>query len=373
MTFDQAVQGVRSRIIRAVETRLRSDVPLAFCMSGGIDSNSLIAAAKRALGCDVHGFTVQDPDRRYAEADQVRLVVDRLGLRHTSVPTDTAGFLPGLRALIQYHDAPLYTVTYYAHARLMDSIADHGYKIAVSGAGADEIFSGYYDHHLYYLAEIQNRPQYFPQAVDNWERLVKPDIRNPVLRDLEAFLINPDPGRYIDDETDAVRPFLTPDQSESFHQRDYFPGALRNRMANEIFEEVIPPILHEDDLNAMRRSIENRSPFLDPDLYEFSLTIPTRHLIRNGYAKAVLRQAMRGLVPDPILDRREKIGFNAPIMSYLDPADPEVRSFIASDSPVFDWVRRDRLLELIDRPRPPNWASKFLFNFLCAKMFLELF
>jgi asparagine synthase (glutamine-hydrolysing) len=60
-------------------------------------------------------------------------------------------------------------------------------------------------------------------------------------------------------------------------------------------------------------------------------------------------------------------------MSYLDPADPEVRSFIASDSPVFDWVRRDRLLELIDRPRPPNWASKFLFNFLCAKMFLELF
>jgi asparagine synthase (glutamine-hydrolysing) len=103
MSYDEAVTGVRERLIRSVELRLRADVPLAFCMSGGVDSNALISIAKRTLGYDVHGFTIANSDERYEESDLVQHAVAALELRHTSSPTDTARFLPRLRELVRYH------------------------------------------------------------------------------------------------------------------------------------------------------------------------------------------------------------------------------------------------------------------------------
>jgi asparagine synthase (glutamine-hydrolysing) len=93
MTYDDAVRGSRERLIESVRLRLRADVPLAFCMSGGIDSNSLICTAKRVFDYDVHGFTIQNVDARYEEQDAVEHVVKQLGLKHTSVPVTTSNFL----------------------------------------------------------------------------------------------------------------------------------------------------------------------------------------------------------------------------------------------------------------------------------------
>ena len=142
-------------------------------------------------------------------------------------------------------------------------------------------------------------------------------------------------------------------------------------MLNELFAEAVPVILHEDDLNAMFFSIENRSPFLDRDLFEYSLTIPTRHLVQDGRAKAVLRESMRGIAPDRILDNRRKVGFNAPIHDLLDVHDPEVRDYLLADGPLFDIVRRDHVEALLDQDYLPNSGSKFLFNVVCSKIFLE--
>ena len=142
-------------------------------------------------------------------------------------------------------------------------------------------------------------------------------------------------------------------------------------MMNELFHESVPVILHEDDLNAMYFSIENRSPFLDRGLFEHAFQIPSRHLIRDGYAKVVLRDALRGIVPDAVLDSRRKVGFNAPIFSFLDVKDPDCRAALLDRSPIFDLVRRDRIEQLIEKEFLPNSQSKFLFYFLCAKMFLE--
>ena len=144
-------------------------------------------------------------------------------------------------------------------------------------------------------------------------------------------------------------------------------------MLNEMFHEAVPVILHEDDLNAMYFSIENRSPFLDRDLFEFCYRIPTPLLIRDGKAKAVLRDAMRGIVPDRILDSRRKVGFNAPIHAFLDVNDRDTRTSLLADSPIWDHVRRDRIEGLLGKADLPNSESKFLFYFVCAKLFLEEF
>jgi asparagine synthase (glutamine-hydrolysing) len=372
VTFEKAVAGAREQMIESVRMRLRADVPLAFCMSGGVDSNTLISIAKRVFDYDVHGFTIVVPDERYAEQDLVEVAIRDLGIRHTSIPVTSRGFLPNLRSLIEYHDAPIYTVSYYAHWLLMKSIAEHGYRVAVSGTGADELFTGYYDHHNMYLSEVSGDPQVYQSSLGSWQEHIAPIVRNPFLKDPKVFIERPAERGHIYLDAEGFAQYLKAPFHEAFSEKHYVAGLLRNRMMNELFHEVVPVILHEDDLNSMYFSIENRSPFLDRRLFEFCYSIPTRHLIREGFNKAVLREAMRGIVPDRILDTRRKVGFNAPIYSFLDVHDPEVRAYLLDGGPIYDHVHKPMIEKLIAKEFLPNSESKFLFNFLCSKMFLEM-
>jgi asparagine synthase (glutamine-hydrolysing) len=373
MTYDEAVERTRERLIRSVELRLRADVPLAFCMSGGVDSMSLISIARRVFDYDVHGFTIVNTDERYEESDLVDYAVDELGIRHTAIPTDTADFLPRLRRLIRHHDAPLYTITYFAHWLLMESIAEHGYRISVSGTAADELFSGYYDHHLAYLREVRPDPELHARSLAAWTEHVQPLVRNPFLKDPDYFVADSSRREHIYLDADEFASYLTHPFDEPFEEAQFSDDLLRNRMLNELFHEAVPVILHEDDLNAMYFSIENRSPFLDRDLLELTLSIPTRHLVQRGMAKAVLRDSMAGIVPPRILESRRKVGFNAPILSFLHLDDPGVREFLLADGPIFDEIDRDRVADILNLEFLPNSKSKLLFNFLNAKIFLEEF
>lgn len=94
MSYPDAVKGAKDALIKSVQLRLRADVPLAFCMSGGVDSNSLISIAKNVFSYDVHGFTITNTDARYEEQDMIEYAVKELGVKHTSVGLDTKDFLP---------------------------------------------------------------------------------------------------------------------------------------------------------------------------------------------------------------------------------------------------------------------------------------
>jgi asparagine synthase (glutamine-hydrolysing) len=373
MSFDEAVAGTRERLLHAVRIRLRSDVPLAFCMSGGVDSNTLISIAKKIFDYDVHGFTIINTDPRYDEREMVDASIKALNIRHTQIPTDTTGFLHNLRQLIRQHDAPVYTISYYAHWLLMQSIANMGYRVSLSGTAADELFSGYFDHHLMYLYELRNDPELYEAAKRDWIEKIRPIVRNRYLQDPDLFIKDPAFRDYIFLDANIFQQYLRHVWSEPFTEEKYTDDLLRNRMLNELFHESVPVILHEDDLNSMYFSIENRSPFLDRTLFEFCATIPTRHLIRRGVAKAILREAMRGIVPDVILDEHRKVGFNAPIFDFLDIRDPEVREEILRPSPIYDLVKIEMIEKLLEKQYLPNSESKFLFNFLNAKIFLEEF
>ncbi len=371
MRYEDAVGETRAALIRSVELRLRADVPLAFCLSGGVDSNALIAIAKRVFDYDVHGFTIMNTDERYEEREMVEHSVAALGLRHTAIALETDGFLDKLRVLVRQHDAPVYTVTYYVQWQLMQHVAEHGYRISISGTGADELFSGYYDHHNAYLHDIHDDADLHDQALGYWREHVAPIVRNPYLQDAGVFVKNPALRDHIYLNASDFALYLRRPWSEPFAEERYTTGLLRNRMMNELFHESVPPILHEDDLNAMYYSIENRSPFLDTALFETCARIPTRHLIRRGRAKAVLRDAVRGIAPDRIVDNPRKVGFNAPIGDLLDTQDKETRAYLLDNSPIFEHLHRDRIEALIDKAHLPNSESKFLFYFLNAKIFLE--
>lgn len=372
MSFAEAVAGAKERLVESVKLRLRADVPLAFCMSGGVDSIALISIAKRLFDFDVHGFTIVNTDSRYEEWDMISLAIKELGVKHTAVPLSTNGFLDGLRSLIRYHDAPVYTITYYAQWLLMKSIAEAGYKISISGTAADELFSGYYDHHLAYLQEIHGSALH-ASSLASWKEHIQPLVRNPYLRDPDLFIKNETFRDHIFLDAEEFAGYLRFEWQEAFAEENYSKNLLRKRMLNELRHESVPVILHEDDLNAMYYSIENRSPFLDRPLYEFCNSIPTRHLIQDGRAKAVLREAVRGIAPNAVIDNRRKVGFNAPVMDFIDVSQKNVRDYLLDNARIYQYVKKEKIENLLGKKDLPNSESKFIFYFVNCKMFLEEF
>ena len=281
-----------------------------------------------------------------------------------------------MERLVAYHDAPVATISYYVHSFLSEAIAEAGFKVAVSGTAADELFTGYYDHYALWLGQMAERAKTDP-AIDlgtlvaEWKGGLGAHVQNPLLQDPLASADDPDRRDHLLLDRDLFESLLARPFREEFTETDYGGEVLRSRMLNELFHEVIPVILHEDDRNSMLYSVENRSPYLDRRLAEFLFTVPSEHLIGEGFAKLLLRRAGDGLVPDQVrLDTRKR-GFNASIDSLIDRDDPATRERLLGDSPIFDLVRRDAIEGFLAGDMTSNSLSKFLFSFISAKTFLD--
>jgi asparagine synthase (glutamine-hydrolysing) len=367
--FNKAVIQSKEKLLRSLDLRLRADVPLAFSLSGGVDSVSLVSLAKRELGAHVHGFTIRNSDPRYEEWQLVDKVVKELNLDHTYIDLNSENFLENLKMLIAHRKNPILTITYYVQWLLMQKISEMGFKVVIGGTGADELYTGYYDHHLFYIASLNGKAR--QDAIESWSLNLKRFIQNPFLSNPNLFIEKPDFRDHIYLDADLYKTFLIDDFKEKFNESKYHADSLKNRMLNELFEETIPVIMHEEDLNAMNFSIENRSPFLDKELFETTFKFPTKIMIKNGRAKAILRESVRGIAPDVVIDNARKIGFNAPIESLLDLNSSDVQRQILSDSPIFEIVNRDFISNFLAKRGLNNSESKFLFSFLSAKLFLE--
>jgi len=255
---------------------------------------------------------------------------------------------------------------------LSQKISEAGYKVAFSGTGADELFTGYYDHFNLHLYEMRNHKK-FEKYEQDWNENIRNLIRNPFLKQSKLYFNNQNFRSHIYLNNDVFSGYTKSHFKEKFNEKIYTKKSLlRNRMMNEMFNEITRPILLEDDLNSMKYSIENRSPFLDSKLFDFAYSIPNEHLIKDGYGKFVLRESMKGILNEKVrLDKRKK-GFNADINSIIDFNNKKDIDFILSDSPIFDLINRDSIEKIISKDKLPNSFGKFLFNFINAKFFLEL-
>ena len=371
LTFNDCTSLVRETLIKAVEKQLNSDVPLAFCMSGGVDSNALMAISKNFFDYDVHGFTVDGSDPRYSEKKTVDLIIKDLKIKNTFIKLDKENFLKNLKKLITNRLSPVYTIASYCHSELMKSISSKGYKVCIGGVGADELFSGYYDHYLFYLRQIKKKKTLLNLSLKNWKENILKDTRNPFLKNYELFLDQKKPREHIFLNNKIFSSYLKKNWKEKFSEEKFTKDELRNRMLNEMFYETVPAILHEDDLNAMFYSIENRTPFLDNKLFEACSLIPTKYLINNGAAKSILRESMKGIVLAEVLTNTKKIGFNASILELLDLDNKNIKSQILDDSKIFEIVDRNKIEQLFKIKKMSNSYSKFLFSFISAKLFVD--
>ena len=375
MSRAEAVAGVRERLAQSLKLRLRSDVPLAFCLSGGVDSGALASLAAKRFGANVDAFTVVDDDPRYDERANAARVVSDIDCRWHAVPVDSRHSLDQLERLVVAHDKPVLTIASFVEARLAEAMAAEGFKVAIAGVGADELFTGYYDHYLFWLAGRAADPAMTTDRLDalinRWRDTYGRAVRNPVLQDPYVFIRDPERRDHIYLGADQFASWLHFPVDAAFGERPLSTETLRNRMLNEIVDETIPVMLAESDANFMRVSIENRSPFLDRALAEFAFSIPAEHLVNNGLPKSLLRDAVSGDLDEVVRTDATKRGFNASLAKLVDGSDPAVRERILSLGSVYDIVERAAVEDLLGRDAFLNSEQKFLFAVLSVGTFLH--
>ncbi len=373
MNINDAVNGVKKKLTKSLELRMRSDVPIAFCLSGGVDSSLLASHAKKTFNKEISTFSIIDKDPRYDESENIKNIIDDLKCKHELIKIDNyeSEFFDRLKNLTKYHDGPIATLSYYIHSFLSENISKNNYRVAISGTGADELFTGYYDHFLLHFEALKGT-KYLNSNIESWTKFILPKIRNPYLQDSQLYIGDPENRDLVYEKNLGVSQYSVNTIDKTFTEENYCDELLRKRMMNELFHEVVPIILKHDDLNSMYYSIENRSPYLDRDLLEFSLTIPPHLLIANGLQKKILRDSGEGVLSDKIRLSKQKKGFNASINSIINLNDSNVLDFIFdTSSPIAEYVDLVKLRNDLNIKLIPNHLSKLIFSIISTNFFLE--
>ncbi len=375
--LEDVVSKTKELLINSMKLRLRSDVPIAFSLSGGIDSNSLISISNRKFRSKIKAYSILDADKDYNEKKFIELSKKELNLDLDFIKVETKDSLERLENLINYHDQPIATSNFLFHSMISEKANNDGYKILISGIGSDEIFTGYYDHTIQYLYETRKDKE-FDENLKSWKRYILRDIKNPIFRNPNLYINNPKYREHLFDHSDFLIKFLKSKKRKYLLKNDeeinYSKSLLRNRMLNELFHEGVPPCLNNEDMNCMYYSVENRSPFLDRKLSEFIYSVPNKLLMQQGYTKYILRKSMEGIVNDKILKNRVKTGFNVSINSFINFDSKSFQeNFLNKNNQIFEFIDRKKIKNLIKNKKNRKKYSKFLFNFINTNIFLKNF
>ncbi len=371
LSIQDAIEESRKKLIQSMKIRLRSDVPIAFCLSGGIDSASLASIATKELNKKTMTFSIIDSDKRYNEKGNIDIINQDLDCENQQIFLKNKNNLDNLKKLVEYHDSPISTISYFIHSFLSNLISNNGYKVSISGSAADEIYTGYYDHYLLHLNDCINDDNY-SEHLKNWQKHVEPIIRNPRLKNIQLYKNNPENLDNINfDHGTLVYDQLFTKQNITSKSKKFSKNFMKNRLLNELFYETVPLFLDQDDLNSMYNSVENRSPYLDTDLVSFLFNVPNNYLIKNGYNKYILRMSMEGILNDKIRLDREKKGFNASMHSLFNFKDRELIDYILRDNYIFNLIPKPFFENILKKDIFSDNENKLVFYALNIKIFME--
>jgi asparagine synthase (glutamine-hydrolysing) len=374
----EIIENARELLFNSIKIRLRSDVPIAFCLSGGIDSGALVSVAAKKFNIKVNTFSILDNlDARYNEKNNIDTVVKDISSNHHEINIknirNNSENIERIKKLINYKSGPIPTITYFLHSFLSENISENNFKVSISGTAADEVYSGYYDHHLQYLYDTRNKKN-FNLYKKNFKELIKPLIRNTYLKNFDLYIKNSHFRDHIYDNSTEFIKLLKNDVKIdlTFNEKKFTSSLLKNRSLNELFYETTPVILNEDDTNSMYYSIENRSPFLDSNLVNFLYSVPTEKLIQNGYAKFILRESVKGYLHESVRTDRIKKGFNASITSIFNFSDKKfIDELLDEKNEIFNIFDIKKIKKIFMKDISLNHYSKFIFSFINAKIFLD--
>ncbi len=341
-SFAEAAALVRDAFLESMRLHLRSDVPLGFALSGGIDSSAVVASARHLLGpaAALHTFSFIPDDPTIDERQHVDAVVAATGATAHILRLSADDLRREIDRLSEIQAEPFASPVIYAQYRVLGLAHDHGMKVVLGGQGADEMLAGY-DRYLPARIGSLLRQGHWLQAVAQARHSATPYSGGTTgaLRIAAGYAL---PAAWYVTARSRWRGLRGKEgwlDAAWFAERGVGPArlwaprgrrVLREMLAHNLRESQIQALMRYEDRNAMAFSIENRVPFLSPAFAQLLFSLPEEYLLaKDGTRKAVFRQAMRGIVPDQVLDRKDKIGFSVPMRSWFAALRPWIAERLA--------------------------------------------
>lgn len=320
----ELAERYRELLIDAVRRRLAVAPRPAFTLSGGMDSGSVLASAVHATGEKQRAYSTVYADPTYDERTEIATMLDRCVESWHPVEIAVPDVMGTVSRLVSIHDEPVATATWLSHAILADAVAAEGVGSILGGLGGDELNAGEFEYFPCHFADLlaEGDTAAYEAEVAGWSRYHDhPVFRKDadVARAMVARIADPaHPGRVLPDRgrlgryVGAVDPDLFDLAAYEPVMEHPFGTLLRNRTWQDLTRETMPCCLRAEDRNLGPLGVERFHPFLDHRLAELMFRVPGRMKIRQGVTKHLLREAMRGVLPEETRTRIAKTGWNAP-------------------------------------------------------------
>ncbi|CAN5805921.1 asparagine synthase (glutamine-hydrolyzing) [soil metagenome] len=314
----------RQLFFESVKLRLRSDVPVGSSLSGGLDSSTVVTVMDRLLpqAAVQKTFSARFDDPVKDEGKWIEQVTAVTRVEPHLVWPNGKEMFEELADVFWHQDEPFRSASIYAQWCVMRLAKDHAVTVLLDGQGADEMLAGY--HHFFGvvaddLLKGLNLPAYLKwtksyrglhgkpiDGILGFGGLIKQSVPGSIKKPVKVLL-----GRRAD--APLIEPFL-PTYPQEFEK----VSALRKMLWWHTTRKGLAELLRYADRNSMAHSREVRLPFLDHNLVEFVFKLPDRLLLRDGWTKWILRNAFKGIVPDPIAFRVDKLGYEPPQERWLE-------------------------------------------------------
>lgn len=331
--YDDSKLKLSYLLDKSVERRLVSDVPLGAFLSGGIDSSVITAIASKYVK-KLNTFSIGYKDEKfYDETNYAELVAKKFNTNHTVFKLTNNDLFEHFNSFMDYIDEPFADSSALAVHILSQETKKH-VTVALSGDGADELFSGYNKHYAHFNSNKKNLTNFLLKTFGNTAKYLPKSRSNKLLnnfRKLERYSsglkLNPK-DRYwrwcsINEENEALKYFnFDIDISSHLERKNIFTEKIKGNSINEIlysdFKLVLQSdMLHKVDLMSMGNGLEVRVPFLDYTVVDFVFSLPENFKINNNIRKRILQDTYREILPQELYNR-PKHGFEVPLIKWFN-------------------------------------------------------
>lgn len=311
------LENVSNLMNESVKRHLRSDVPVSFCLSGGLDSSSLVSIAYdiNKGGNKINTFSSCFEDKRYDEREQIEKFINGKNINSNYVFPNLNDFEKDVEKLVWHQEEPFGGISIFAQWCLMKEIHSKGIKVVLDGQGADELFGGYTSFIVPYLfnsfkkinlAGLNTRLKFAKVKLNNvnvWKELCKFGL-NYYFPSLFKQIINHRKSGYEWLKSDYY--------SYDYDYEKNGADPIQFQTLKELNFLRISELLQYEDRNSMAFGIESRVPYLDNDLVEYVYSVPSVYKYDINFTKRLLRIVMLGRLPNEIIHEKKKMGFVTP-------------------------------------------------------------
>ncbi len=337
----------------SIKIRLRSDVPVGSCLSGGLDSSAIVCAMSYLLKIDnipnigekIKTFSACYEEKNIDERNYIEEVITKTNAEKNYIFPKPEDFLKEIDDIVWHQEEPFGGTSIFAQWKVLKK-AREKVKVLLDGQGGDENLCGYRKFYFFYLKELYERKKYslfFKEVLQFFSSL---DILKTL--NLKSGL------RYINygNKLFKIEDLINHSFIEKFKERKInfnYQKNLGNRIKEDITKWSLPVLLRFEDKNSAASSIETRLPFLDYRLVEKIGTFPFDTKINNGWTKFILRNSLKGILPEKIRLRKSKLGFATPQDSWMRHNLYEnVKSTFKNLAFIQDYVNKEQLLKSFD-------------------------